>query len=278
MALRDQPYLPLYVQDFLSDEKLNECSAESTGVYIRLMCVMHKSQTYGQILLKQKDKQNESTIKNFAFKLARQMPYSVAVIEHSLVELIEEKVIAVEGDVLFQKRMVNDGKLSDIRALAAKSRKEGSKTEANPVEFASDFAPAKSGTNSESENESENENEIKRKRDSAGREKESLMESFESFWSAYPRKAGKGAARQRWLKLRPNKKLTAKIIAAVEKQKGNPQWQKDNGQFIPYPATWLNQERWEDVPSSNFEGSSLPKSYDIEEYEANSVFDLPEGL
>lgn len=40
MALRDQPYLPLYVLDFLVDEKLAYCSAESTGVYIRLMCIL----------------------------------------------------------------------------------------------------------------------------------------------------------------------------------------------------------------------------------------------
>ena len=23
---------------------------------------------------------------------------------------------------------------------------------------------------------------------------------------------------------------------------------RDNGQFIPHPATWLNQERWDDEP------------------------------
>ena len=62
MALKDQPYLPLYVDDFLSDEKLSLCSAESTGVYIRLMCLMHKSDEYGAVLLKQKFKQNESKI------------------------------------------------------------------------------------------------------------------------------------------------------------------------------------------------------------------------
>ena len=70
MARRDQPYLPLYVQDFLTDEKLIECSAESTGVYIRLLCIMHKSQEYGRILLKQKDKQSESKLSDFAFKLS----------------------------------------------------------------------------------------------------------------------------------------------------------------------------------------------------------------
>ena len=24
------------------------------------------------------------------------------------------------------------------------------------------------------------------------------------------------------------------------------EWKKDNGQFIPYPTSWLNQKRWED--------------------------------
>ena len=64
MALRNQPYLPLYVQDFMTDEKLNECSPAANGIYIRLMCILHKSETYGQILLKQKYKQNESKIEN----------------------------------------------------------------------------------------------------------------------------------------------------------------------------------------------------------------------
>lgn len=152
MALRNQPYLPLYVQDFLTDEKLNECSAESTGVYIRLMCIMHKSQSYGKILLKQKDKQNGQQILNFAVKLARQMPYSVAVIERAITELLEEEVISMEGDCLYQKRMVKDAKLSDTRASASRQRKSRSKN----AELADDFASAKSSANSENEIENEN--------------------------------------------------------------------------------------------------------------------------
>ena len=154
MALRDQPYLPLYVQDFLTDEKLNECSAESTGVYIRLMCIMHKSENYGTILLKQKDKQTDKQILNFAKKLARQMPYEVPIIERALTELLEENVLSLDGDILYQKRMVRDGKLSDIRAFAgrkgAKSRKDKSDI-AN--DFANDFATAKHQANAENEDE-----------------------------------------------------------------------------------------------------------------------------
>lgn len=162
MALRDQPYLPLYVQDFLTDEKLAECSAQSTGVYIRLMCLMHKSSQYGCILLKQKDKQNENTIQNFAVKLARQMPYTVDVIAAALEELLEEEVIQIDGDVLSQKRMVKDAKLSDTRAAAGKKGKKSdqkSEPEEFAGKFADDFAGAKSQANTENEIEYENESE-----------------------------------------------------------------------------------------------------------------------
>ena len=36
------------------------------------------------------------------------------------------------------------------------------------------------------------------------------------------------------------------VIEAVERQKRSDQWTRDNGQYIPHPATWLNQGRWED--------------------------------
>jgi hypothetical protein len=36
------------------------------------------------------------------------------------------------------------------------------------------------------------------------------------------------------------------LLTALDKQKKSTQWKKDNGQFIPHPATWLNGKRWED--------------------------------
>lgn len=71
-------------------------------------------------------------------------------------------------------------------------------------------------------------------------------EAFASFWSVYPRRVGKAAARQVWRTLHPTAELTATILAAVQAQATCPQWTKDGGQFIPHPATWLKQGRWED--------------------------------
>lgn len=152
MARRNQPYLPLYVQDFLTDEKLAECSAQATGVYIRIMCLMHKSETYGKILLKQKHKQTDKQIKNFALMLAKHLPYTVEVIFDSITELVEERVLTVEEDYLVQKRMVNDNELSIKRSISG--RKGGKKT----LSKSQNFAQAKLQANTENEIENENEN------------------------------------------------------------------------------------------------------------------------
>jgi len=74
---------------------------------------------------------------------------------------------------------------------------------------------------------------------------------FEEFWKLYPRRVGKDDARKKWNKINPDTELFDKIMNAVRDNiDRNPQWQRDNGQFIPHPATWLNQGRWDDDISS----------------------------
>jgi len=69
---------------------------------------------------------------------------------------------------------------------------------------------------------------------------------FDEFWEAYPRKVGKEAARKAWRRIKPTADHFEKILSVVEKAKNSRQWQKDNGQYIPNPSTWLNQGRWDD--------------------------------
>lgn len=69
---------------------------------------------------------------------------------------------------------------------------------------------------------------------------------FQQFWATYPRKVGKGAALKAWMKIKPSADLHSRILKAIEEQKNTPQWTRDDGQFIPHPATWLNQGRWDD--------------------------------
>jgi len=67
---------------------------------------------------------------------------------------------------------------------------------------------------------------------------------FNEFWSLYPRKVGKTKAREKWETVKPE--LVDTILAAVAEQAKSWDWIKNDGQFIPHPATWLHQQRWED--------------------------------
>lgn len=71
-------------------------------------------------------------------------------------------------------------------------------------------------------------------------------DGFDQFWSAYPRHVGKAEAKKQFDKLKPDVELLGKMLDAIERQKASSQWQRDDGQYIPYPATWLNKKRWED--------------------------------
>lgn len=66
---------------------------------------------------------------------------------------------------------------------------------------------------------------------------------FDEFWAVYPKKVGKGEAKKAFQKV---KVPVSVLVEAVNRQRQSDQWRRDNGQYIPNPATWLNQGRWED--------------------------------
>lgn len=82
--------------------------------------------------------------------------------------------------------------------------------------------------------------------------------AFSGFWERYPkqRRKGRGAAEKSWHKLCGDEELYDEITWALDCQVNQPSWTKDNCQFVPLPATWLNQQRWkdevEDIPLEDF--------------------------
>jgi hypothetical protein len=81
-------------------------------------------------------------------------------------------------------------------------------------------------------------------------ETKATNETFDVFWTTYPRKTAKAEALKSWSKLKPDEPLILAILKALELQKQSSQWRRDAGQYIPHPATWLNQRRWEDEAST----------------------------
>lgn len=71
-----------------------------------------------------------------------------------------------------------------------------------------------------------------------------ILDDFDLFWLAYPRKAGKAAARRKFEQAL--KRTTAlAIMQALAAQKASGMFSPDP-QFIAHPATWLHQDRFDD--------------------------------
>lgn len=68
---------------------------------------------------------------------------------------------------------------------------------------------------------------------------------FESFWSSYPRKDGRQETIAAWDKLAPDDETIAAMARGLKAAKKSEKWTKDNGWYIEYASTWINNRRWE---------------------------------
>ncbi|MCQ8119829.1 helix-turn-helix domain-containing protein [Methylomonas rosea] len=80
---------------------------------------------------------------------------------------------------------------------------------------------------------------------------ENIENLFVKFYNAYPgHRKNRTNAKKAWDKLKPSDELAATIMSALELAKKSRDWLKDDGQYIPAPAVWLNKRRWEDEINS----------------------------
>jgi hypothetical protein len=248
MALTDQPYLPLYVRDWLSNLKLKTCKAETHGIMINIMCLMHLSDDYGKIWLNAKYKQTDKQNINFAIQLSKFLPFDKEEIERGLTELLFEKIITIEDDFLVCKRMVNDGQLSIKRCNIGREgglktqRKQSeikAKLQANDEASILPYYEANDKANTENANAIENEIIIDKK------------EVFEKFRKVFPgSKRGLDTEYENFQKKYKNWiEILPLLLPAIEKQIEIHDAKINAKQFAPeYPmlSTWINQKRWEE--------------------------------
>lgn len=94
---------------------------------------------------------------------------------------------------------------------------------------------------------------------------EQLGGSFEDFYTAYPRHVGRGAAEKAWMRALREGASAAEIVAGAQRfaawVEGAPK------RFIPYPATWLNAQRWldEEAPDPKVELPPEPSRTELKD-------------
>jgi hypothetical protein len=72
---------------------------------------------------------------------------------------------------------------------------------------------------------------------------------FETFWKEYPKKQAKPAAMNAFHRIGATEELVSVMVSCIESSKKTEAWQKEKGKYVPQPATWLNNRRWEDKPA-----------------------------
>jgi len=108
-------------------------------------------------------------------------------------------------------------------------------------------------------------------------------DKFLEFWSAYPkaRREGKGNAWKAW-QARVKEGEEDIVIAAIKRQCATIYKNRDP-KYVPLPATWLNQKRWEDEAESGSddrqerEASEQPHETEEEKRELDIWKRLREG-
>lgn len=83
-----------------------------------------------------------------------------------------------------------------------------------------------------------------------------MDDQVELIYRAYPRKVAKGAATKSIRKALTKVSFDALLAAVDEYARACKQTGKERD-FIPYPATWFNQERWDDDRTEWWRGGHI---------------------
>lgn len=220
------PAFQFYVRDWLSDPQLRMCSHVTKGIWIDLLCLMWEAPERGKL---------EGT----ADQLARMVSANNGDFELFLKEAQETSFCnanvtrVTDGSkkvTIINRRMQREEKERKLHANRQFRYRERHKDNLCDVNSDGKVTVPSSSSSSNTP--------IVPKGDGD--------DLFDIFWLNYPKKIGKQAARKAWNKIRSPKEALEKMKTVLPRQKASEQWNKDNGQFIPNPATYLNQGRWED--------------------------------
>ena len=165
-------------------------------------------------------------------------------VKATITRLIEIGLLADTG-----LRKGSTGRVRVLRLIGVSGREEmNPKTESlqkrNDSENGSLNEP-KNGTMNEPKNGSQNlSKNLSRNRSLKDMcESPEMIEMFERFWSAYPRRVNRQKALEAFVKSKPDEQLLQAMLDTIAVW--SPTWKADP-QYCPHATSWLNGKRWED--------------------------------
>ena len=223
------PAVLFYTSDFLSGTMTMR--NEQVGKYIKLLCIQHQ-----QGHLSEED---------------------MLEICGAYDERIFSKFVKDENGLYYNVRMEVEANKRRAYIESRSNNRKGNKNEDVKEHMKKDMNEDMSNhMTSHMENENVNENininrdinniSISEDTNIIKEQKSEIDEMFDMFWIVYPKKSNKKGAKVSFKRIKNLKTEFPLIMEALERFKKSKQWTKQNGEFIPLPTTWINQERWKD--------------------------------
>lgn len=264
-----RPSFQFYPADWLGNANLRRCSHTEKGIWLDVLCLMHDAPEYGVLRWPLAD-------------IARAVGCQVGDLEDLITKNVlkgsdgfleagfiyiprsgrkngppVELIAPQQGPLWYSSRMVRDEHVRQHRGEGSRFGEAPELTpKAAPIPTfgeSTDSPKPPFGDGSTSSSSSSISKPICSPSASG-----SAGDEFSVFWNLYPRKVAKAEAEKAWKRLNPSKPLLADLLEGLERQKALPDWTRDGGKFIPYPATWLNGRRWEDEAPLAAEATALP--------------------
>ena len=232
------PAFQFYPGDWRRDTQVQMASMSTRGVWIEMLCCMWDAPERGKLV---------GTIGEISRLIGcdgLELVEALRQIERLKIGNVEGlecyKNVTCNADVtkcngvvtVINRRMYREETTrKQTRKRVSKHREEKKKQDCN-----ADVTPPSSSSSSISSS----------KEEKINKKEEILLERFNRFWQAYPKKKSKGQALKTWMKIKPSEQLLETMLSAIERAKTSVEWTKENGRYIPYPSTWLNAMGWED--------------------------------
>lgn len=231
------PAFQFYPKDWL-DFRVQRMSFAAQAAYLKLLCFMWS------------DSPNQCSIIDNNDLLAQAMGTTVdqwlsfrKEIQREFDPILEEK----NGRLVSARLRLEAVKQRKYREAQAEKGKKSAQQRFNrgSTTVQPEYQPEGNSSSSSSSSSSLN-SYRERGKTSGGHAMNGHTASFDLFWSAYPRKEGKGKCRTWWKRQKPDAALVSAMLAKIEQAKHTKKWKDDGGKYIPMPSTWLHEERWED--------------------------------
>lgn len=236
------PAFQFYTGDWRKDPNLSRCTKAEKGVWIDMLCLMHECEDRG-ILISGNVPWTDNDI---SVAIGGDISENLACISGLLRKGVLHR--SEKTGALFCKRMIRD---EQKRKLCSEAGKRGGgnptfKGQTKGVTKGRHKGISKQNANPSSSSSSSSFSSKKNTPPTPSRGSGGVSERFEEFWKAYPKKRSRGLAEKSWAKIKPSEQLHNAIMQSLERAKTSEDWTKDNGKFIPHPASWLTAKGWED--------------------------------